>query len=289
MDAGFRILNDSGVIHIDSNYRNMFLVGKQEYIIPRKQGSNFFDYTPVGEDSIFAVAIDSWWIDEYPAPNPIGNLRDLNSIVLKPSFSFNIYSYDADLLSSTSVPNNLSIYFSIPTDTLIPPADKPYKLTIYEFNFKDLEQSQSSIGLQLFDANQKLVFDSNYKPLKVLNFIQNQPARDVDFPGWANVASSFIYADPMYLPSLAPKDKKIAVAIAETPIRFQNSYSSTSSGGGGAITSSGSAIYDRYVLQKDGVYIFRGLTSSMMMDGKVAGIQAGMNTINTFIIDVTNY
>lgn len=288
MDVGFRILNDSGVIHIDGNYRNMFLVGKQEYTIARKQGNQFFDYTPTLEDSIFAVAMDSWWVDEYPAPNPVGNHRDLDSIVLKPSFRFYIYSYDADLLGSF-MPNDMFISFRIPTNDLIPPADKSYKLTIYEFNFKDLELSHSSMGLQLFDANERLVFDSNYKPLKVLNFIQNQPARDVDFPGWANVASSFVYADPMYLSSRAPVGKKFAVAIAETPIRFQNSYTYTSSGGSDAITSSGSVIYDSYVLQQDGVYIFRGLTSSLLMDGKVSGIQAGMNTINTFIIDVTGY
>lgn len=274
--AGIRILND-GVLQVDASYRNLFLVKKQDYILERK-GYQVYLFDALKQHSIIAVAMDSWLDDAYPAPVN-SNDRRASAMVAWPSFQIYQAAYD----SAPIVPSNqYRITVQIPNAQMFPEGNQ-YKLTIFEFNFLDMDPSISKSGLQIFDAQQRMVFDANFKPLKIVNFIQNSAVfKNTNGQGW------IVLEDPMYVPFPINSGKRYAIAPIEISARFFNNYTNYGNGDG-VVTSGGITVYDYYVLQKAGAYIYQNWIPTIVRDNPNSQLYAGMNTIDTYILDVTNY
>ena len=285
-NAGLRIHNQDGILQIDQNYRNLFLVNKRVYarIFKGGYGSTMY-YSPLYEDSLIACELSPKSNDiaesEYKEWNgrkgiyPVAQVRKTGDILVSitkmdPSWcikkGYPACTYQLDILNR---------------DVAITPANG-YTLTIYEFNFAGGQTSTS--GLIVRDQNGNVVFDANKKPLRVVSFLE----REVPIAVLDNVGGGDSYiAHTKYnlpYPNLG-SDKKYAICFLEHSVQFGNDMRNDRDG---IVTSSGWHFLDYASFQQSIIRVYRQCLDKDYMNSGYA-IFAGNRKPSYMLIDVTNY
>ena len=320
-DAGLQVVSSQGVVQIDSSYRNLHLIGKQDsphyYDRSTDRTRTIPVYMPQFKDSIIAYSIDPWYQDEYPIPeSAVTQPRDYNGYVhwghriTQPMFRFYGHrSYDAHLYdssfrsgevfasmssasmklvdirrpSSGPVPVYETVNFG--RDKMPQPQDN-INFSIYEFNFVDLKSSSSKFGMQVFNQNSEVVFDSSFKPMKVVKFFECPVL-------WRNLPREPLTdADPIIweLPkSTDGVKRKYAIAPLDAPFRFTNEYKGGYYNVNDYVTSSGSSSVDGFQFQDSRILHYPMGVSEFVKSEPGRHLYTGMNTINYLLLDVTGY
>lgn len=285
-NAGLRIHNQDGILQIDQNYRNIFLVNKQVYarILKGGYGSTIY-YSPLYEDSLIACALS-------PRSNDIAE-----SAFMQWNGRTGIYPLAETrksgdpLVSIHKMDPNWCIKYGYPpctyrfdivntTRELIPPDG--YTLTVYEFNF--VGGATSTSGLIVRDQNGNIVFDANKKPLKVVSFLEWEvPIAVLDNVAPGNSYVAYTKYNLPY-PDLS-SNKKYAICFLEQSLQFGNSIRNDMDG---VVTSSGWQSYDYIGFQQSMIRMYRQCLAQDYANSSNA-LFAGNKKPSCMIIDVTNY
>lgn len=314
-DAGLQVYASTGQVQIDSNYRNYHLVSKWStpHYFDRSNnemrvGSPDF-ITPARQNSIIAFGIDPWYEDVDLIPDSAITQKDYSGGIVygghftQPYFYWNgRNAYDSSIIQSnfpsgqtringnggTSYVSSVSTPRSGPVfnystmwhrDTMPRPEDG-INLNVYEFDFVDFNASGAGFGMQVFNGGGEVVFDSNYKPMKVVAFY-NAPA----VYATAGKPVPFLWETWDYP---FKEGHKYAIAPLGTPYRFFNQYKAGYYDGRDYVTSSGRSVYDRFVFQKTRII---HVIDVVPFDQKSSYqyLYTGMNTVPYLLLDVTGY
>lgn len=140
----FMSRGDQGNLQIDDEFLSVALVKKETVVIPASAASR-------GSEITYTVTSDTV---------PIIALRPVNTNV-------NIYVVDFTLISTNTYRIRLAIFN---TTTAQP---------VVLYIFGRASETSSTYGRKLFDANGRIVFDSNWKFLRTVKFISGIPENDV--------------------------------------------------------------------------------------------------------------
>lgn len=315
-EAGIEIKSSSGLVQINSKYRNLHLIKKQDtlHYWNRSTGNSVVGpetFTPTSPNSIIAYGIDPWYEDVDYIPDAAVKVKDRDGVPVfgghftQPYFSFlGRRSYDINALmpsadvtagdafitgtSITSYVKSISTPSSGPVmnygyfehrETLPTEADN-IKTSVYEFDFVDFGKSKSTFGMQVFDASGDVVFDAGYKPMRVVGFYSTPPL----FTTNRNVKGLPTYWD------LPVKDgsRKYAIAPLGTPCRFYNSYTGGYYDGRDYVSSSGHTVADKFVFQKSRI-MHVATPVPINKAYMYQYLYTGMNTVPYLLLDVTGY
>lgn len=285
-NAGLRIHNQGGILQIDQNYRNLFLVNKFAYarIFKGGYGSDMY-YSPLYEDSLIACELSPKSNDiaesEYKEWNgrtgiyPVAEVRKTGDILVS------ITKMDPNWCIKNGHPACTYKLGISNTDNITTPANG-YTITVYEFNFAGGETSTS--GLIVRDQDGNIVFDANKKPLRVVSFLEREvPIAILDNAGGGNSYIAHTKYNLPY-PNLS-SDKKYAICFLEHSIQFGNEMRNDMDG---IVTSSGWQFYDYVSFQQSMVRVYRQCLQLDYMNSGYA-IFAGNRKPSCMLIDVTNY
>ena len=285
-NAGLRIHNQDGILQIDQNYRNLFLVNKRVYarIFKGGYGSTMY-YSPLHEDSLIACELSPKSNDiaesEYKEWHgrtgiyPIEEVRKYGDILVS------VTKMDPNWCIKNSYPV-CTYQLSIVNSDVANRPENGYTITVYEFNFA-LEGSSTS-GLIVRDQNGNIVFDANKKPLRVVSFLEREvPIAILDNAGGGNSYIAHTKYNLPY-PNLS-SDKKYAICFLEHSIQFGNNMRNDMKG---VVTSSGWQFYDYVSFQQSMVRLYRQCLDQDYMNSSNA-IFAGNRRPSCMLIDVTNY
>lgn len=139
MAFGLQVYNSSGILQIDQDYQNYFLLRKTSLtvtgtasITDKRANKNFTAYTRLRTDSIIAIRCNTTgaWVYYYEQISNYPNVLCFQAVGVSGTVSFDVFEFG--------------------------------KLTSY---------ATSGYGLQVFTATGECVFDSTQKPMRVKNKI----------------------------------------------------------------------------------------------------------------------
>ena len=285
-NAGLRIHNQDGILQIDQNYRNLFLVNKRTYARIFKGGyGSVMYYSPLYEDSLIACDLSPKSNDiaesEYKEWNgrtgiyPVVEVRKYGDILVS------VTKMDPSWCIKNGYPA-CTYQLSIANDDVAITPANGYTITVYEFNFA-LEDSSTS-GLIVRDQDGNIVFDANKKPLRVVSFLEREvPIAVLDNAGGGNSYIAHTKYNLPY-PSLS-SDKKYAICFLEHSIQFGNAIRNDLDG---VVNSSGWFFRDYVSFQQSMVRLYRQCLQEDYMNSSYT-LFAGNRKPSCMLIDVTNY
>lgn len=314
-DAGLKVISNSGIVQIDSQYRNMHLISKVDcpHSYNRTTGATAIasKYEPKRADSIIAFGLDPWYADVDPlldsqvtAPRDYNGDINFGDRLTQPYFKYyGRYAYDYRM-STAEKPGNVALntypttsklvsvsrpssgpvfnYESVLHKATMPTESDNINLSIYEFAFVDLADSLSKSGMQVFNAKGQLVFDSNYKPMRVVKFFESAPIY--------NGAGHRIPPDIWELPKINDGVKrKYALAPLDTVFRFYNEYVGGYYNTDDYVMSSGRSATDAFQFQRTRILHFPEKVNANLEAYGGSYLYTGMNTVNYLLLDVTGY
>lgn len=285
-NAGLRIHNQDGILQIDQNYRNLFLVNKRVYarIFKGGYGSTMY-YSPLYEDSLIACELSPKSNDiaesEYKEWNgrtgiyPVAEVRKYGDILLS------VNKMDPNWCIKNDYPAcTYQLQISNGNENFTPV--EGYTITVYEFNFAGGQTSTS--GLIVRDQGGNIVFDANKKPLRVVSFLEREvPIAILDNAGGGNSYIAHTKYNLPY-PNLG-SDRKYAICFLEHSVQFGNNMRNDMDG---IVTSSGWYFFDYVSFQQSMIRMYRQCLHVDYMNSGYA-IFAGNRTPSCMLIDVTNY
>lgn len=313
-NAGIRVISDSGILQVDSSYRNFHLIGKQsaphyyEPSDPVPAASGSILYQSKSKTSILAYGLDLWYPDVDPRTDAEMPSRDYNGRyalaerVSQPLFAFRgRKAYDENpsvagmdefsgvlgLSKLVNIERRSSgprpVYQSFNYYSAMPPKSANVEFSVYEFDLIDLSDSESTSGMQVFDGQGKLVFDANYKPMRVVNFFESEvyyeDAGQYKFP--ANVWKLPQYNDGI--------KRKYAIAPLDAPLRFHNYYTYVNGQADDYVMSSGRYAVDYFQFQKTRILHMAQGVDNGIKTLPHRYLYSGMQTVNYLLLDVTGY
>lgn len=313
-DAGLQVYTSTGQVQIDSNYRNYHLVSK--WSSPHYFNRDNYqmsigspEYFKPRPHSIIAFGVDPWYEDVDLIPESAIPQKDYNGDPVYGGHFTQPYfywlgrnAYDSQIVQSnipsglskvigvagTSYVSSISTPSSGPVfhystawhrDTMPRPEDG-INFNVYEFDFVDFSASGAGYGMQVFNGSGEVVFDSNYKPMKVVAFYNAPPVYATYGQRIPFVWEAWDYP--------YKEGRKYAIAPLGTPYRYYNQYSAGYYDGRDYILSSGRGVYDRFVFQRTRVL---HVIDVVPFDRKDAYkyLYTGMNTVPYLLLDVTGY
>ncbi len=315
-NAGIRVISDSGILQVDSSYRNFHLIGKKDaphYNDPSADSQNPIAsgtnlYQPKSKTSILAYGMDSWYPDVDPRTDAEMPGRDydgryaLAERISQPYFQcYGRYAYDAslelagrgsfnsnlkgykhvDTIRESSGPRN--VYQTYDYTPSMPPKSANVNCSIYEFDLINLSDSASKSGMQVFDGEGKLVFDANYKPMRVVKFFESKVTYD-DYNQYMFPAN--VWKLPEYNDGIK---RKYAIAPLDSTFRFHNAYRDGYGGLDGYVTSGGFGSVDLFQFQKTRILHIPQGVKTLVKNAPDSWLYSAMQTVNYLLLDVTGY
>lgn len=311
-NAGIRVISDSGILQVDSSYRNFHLIGKKsaphyyEPSDPVPLASGSILYQPKSKTSILAYGLDLWYPDVDPRTDAEMPGRDYNGqYSLAERFSQPLCmfrgrkAYDEnpsvagmdEFTCTTSLSKLVNIerrssgpyyvYKAFNYFDSMPPKSANVEFSVYEFDLIDLSDSESTSGMQVFDGQGKLVFDANYKPMRVVKFFESEVYYDGEWKFPPNVWKLPQYNDGI--------KRKYAIAPLDAPLRFHNYYTYVNGQADDYVMSGGRYAVDYFQFQQTRIlHIAQGVDAGIKTQPS-RYLYSGMQTVNYLLLDVTGY